>query len=99
MSTKLTHFGLTWNLSNNSKIVGNQKKLQFQKLLPITPSFSTFFWEFSSSLSYFPGDISISAVYLRDGKIESDGPLVSDRSLRLGPPVGGRMARRCHTPF
>jgi hypothetical protein len=40
MSTKLTHFGLTRNLSNNSKFVGNQKKLQLQKLFQIIPSFS-----------------------------------------------------------
>jgi hypothetical protein len=35
MSTKLIHFGLTWNLSNNSKSVRNQKKLQLQKLFKI----------------------------------------------------------------
>jgi hypothetical protein len=28
MSTKLNQFGLTWNLSNNSKSVENQRKLQ-----------------------------------------------------------------------
>jgi hypothetical protein len=28
LSTKLNQFGLTWNLSNNSKSVENQRKLQ-----------------------------------------------------------------------
>jgi hypothetical protein len=30
MSTKLYQFSLTWNLSNNSKSMENQKKLQLQ---------------------------------------------------------------------
>jgi hypothetical protein len=43
MSRKLNQIGWTWNLSNNSKFVGNQKKLQLQKLFQIIPSFSTNF--------------------------------------------------------
>jgi hypothetical protein len=34
---------LTWNLSNNSKSVENQKKLQLQELFQTTLSFSTIF--------------------------------------------------------
>jgi hypothetical protein len=40
MSTKLNQFGLNWNLSNNSKSVENQRKLQLQKLFKITLSSS-----------------------------------------------------------
>jgi hypothetical protein len=43
MSTKLNQISWTWNLLNISKSVGNQKKLQLQKLFQITPSFSTNF--------------------------------------------------------
>jgi hypothetical protein len=43
MGTKLYQFSLAWNLSNNSKSVENQKKLQLQKLFQIKPSFSTNF--------------------------------------------------------
>jgi hypothetical protein len=46
MGTKLYQFGLTWNLSINSKSVENQKKLQLQKLVQITHSFSTYFLGF-----------------------------------------------------
>jgi hypothetical protein len=43
MSTNLNQFGLTWNLSNNSKSIQNQRKFQLKKLFQITPSFSTKF--------------------------------------------------------
>jgi hypothetical protein len=36
ISTKLNQIGWTWNPLNNSKSVGNQKKLQLQKLFQIT---------------------------------------------------------------
>jgi hypothetical protein len=52
MSTKLTHFGLTWNLSNNSKSMGIPKVLQLQKLFQITHSFST---NFLIPYLFFPG--------------------------------------------
>jgi hypothetical protein len=43
MSTKLDQIGWTWNLLNNSKSVGNQKKLQLQNLFQTTSFFSTNF--------------------------------------------------------
>jgi hypothetical protein len=64
INTKLNQIGWTWNPSNNSKSMGNQKKLQLQKLFQITPSFvkscsklhllsPQISWEFFSPLSYF----------------------------------------------
>jgi hypothetical protein len=50
MSTKLNQFGLTWNLLSNSKFVENQRKMQLQKLFPITPSSST---KFPGIFTYF----------------------------------------------
>jgi hypothetical protein len=53
MSTKLDQIGWTWNLLNNSKSVGNQKKLQLKicsKLHRFSPQI---LWEFFSPLSYF----------------------------------------------
>jgi hypothetical protein len=43
MSTKLNQIGWIWNLLNNSKSLGNQKKLQLQNLFQTTPFFSTNF--------------------------------------------------------
>jgi hypothetical protein len=90
MSTKLIHFCLTWNLSNNSKSMRSHKKLQLQKLFQITHSFSTIFWEFFSSLRYFPKDISISAVICVLEKFNMMAHLSVALRPVPGPPIRGR---------
>jgi hypothetical protein len=86
MSTKLYQFSLTWNLTNNSKFMENQKKLQLQKLFQITPSFFANFLEnFLTPKLFFPGDNSILVVILEmENKLQCSPP-VSGPEANVGP--------------
>jgi hypothetical protein len=97
MSTKLNQFGLTWNLLNNSKSMENQRKLPLQKLFQITPSSSSNFPGFFPIIAIFTELFSFRNVLNRK-RIQPLGPTCQPPHFRSGPPVGGRLAHRCHAP-
>jgi hypothetical protein len=97
MSTKLNQFGLTWNLSNNSKSVENPRKLQLQKMFRIPPSSSmNFLGFFSQFLAIFTELFSFEDVLIR--KRADAGSTCRPHHFRPGPPAGGHWACRCHAP-
>jgi hypothetical protein len=97
MSTKLNQFGLTWNLSNNSKSVETQRKLQLQKLFQIIPSSATNFSVFFSIYSYFYGAIFIQKCFNPE-KVRPLDPICWPPHFRPGLPIGCHWACRRRTP-
>jgi hypothetical protein len=87
MSTKLNQFGLTWNVSNNSKSVENPRKLQLQKMFRIPPS---------SSMNFLGFFFSISSYFYRAIFVRRCFNL--EKGLTLGPPVGLITSVRAHLP-
>jgi hypothetical protein len=86
LSTNWTHFSLIRNLSNNSKSLKNQKKLQLRKSFQITPSFSTnLLGTFLIPGLFFLGIFRFWQLFARRKKIQSDGPPISGVEASAGP--------------
>jgi hypothetical protein len=88
MSTKLNPFQFNFESFKYFKICGESEKVAITKVVSNYTFFlQKFSGNFSHPLAIFPWGISISAVYLRVEKNESDGPLFSDRSQRRHVPL------------
>jgi hypothetical protein len=97
MSRKVYQFSLTWNLSNSSKSVEDQKKLQLKKLvLNYTFFLHKFSVNFFHPLAIFPGIIKFRQLFSR-WKINCSAAHLSV-ALRLtpSPPVGAVLPPSCH---
>jgi hypothetical protein len=96
MCTKLYQFGLTWNLSINSKSVKNQKKLQLQKLFQINLFLHIFSRNLSHHFAIFPVDNSISAlIFKSENNCNVTHLSVALRPI-LGPPVSAMLPPSRH---